>query len=104
MTHQFIYQLKLLPELLLEENWTERENQIVNEHFQMLESLCDSGKVILAGRTLNMNETGFGLVILEVDSEEEAQYIMSSDPAVKHGIMTATMFPYRIALLNQSKR
>ncbi|MFZ3588479.1 YciI family protein [Bacillus sp. DJP31] len=69
----------------------------------MLQVLCESGKVILSGRTLNMDETGFGVVIIEVDSEEEVQKIMSTDPAVKKGIMTATLFPYRVALLRESR-
>lgn len=104
MKEQYIYQLKLIPFLLNEENWTERENQIVTEHFHQLQELCKQGIVILAGRTLVMEESGFGIVILEVDSEEEARAIMESDPAVKHGVMTATLFPYRVALFRDSKR
>jgi uncharacterized protein YciI len=57
------------------------------------------GKLILAGRTLNMDPTGFGIVILEVNSEEEAIALMLNDPAVKEGIMEATIFPYRVALI-----
>ena len=52
-----------------------------------------------AGRTLIMDSSGFGIVILEVDSEEEATSLMESDPAIKEGIMTATLFPYRVALI-----
>ncbi|KAA0549511.1 hypothetical protein FZW96_06290 [Bacillus sp. BGMRC 2118] len=104
MKEQYLYQLKLRPSLLDEANWTERENDIVSEHFHMLQELCEQGKVMLAGRTLNLDDSGFGIVILEVDSEEEAKDIMKSDPAVKHGVMTATLFPYRVALLRESKR
>ena len=46
-----------------------------------------------------MDSDGFGIVIFEVDSEEEAQLFMETDPAVKEGIMTATLFPYRVALI-----
>ena len=53
----------------------------------------------MAGRTLDMDSEGFGIVILEVDSEEEAMDLMKNDPAVKEGIMTAKLFPYRVALL-----
>ena len=55
----------------------------------------------MAGRTLIMDPTGFGIVIVEVDSEEEAIELMESDPAVKEGIMAATLFPYRVALLRK---
>lgn len=96
---QFLYQLKLIPTLLDESNWTDQENNIVQQHFNVLTGWQQQGKLILAGRTLIMDSSGFGIVILEVDSEEEATSLMKSDPAIKEGIMTATLFPYRVALM-----
>jgi uncharacterized protein YciI len=96
---QFLYQLKLIPTLLIEENWTDKENDIVNRHFKELQKQHQEGKLILAGRTLNMDSNGFGIVILEADTEEEAKRYMENDPAVKEGIMEATLFPYRVALI-----
>jgi uncharacterized protein YciI len=96
---QFIYVLKLIPTLLNESNWTEKQEEIVSIHFNVLEKLHKDGKLILAGRTLNMDERTFGMVILEVESEKEAQTIMKNDPAVVEGIMTAELFPYRVALI-----
>jgi uncharacterized protein len=37
--------------------------------------------------------------ILEVESEEEALFIMKNDPSVAEGIMKAELFPYNIALM-----
>ena len=96
---QFIYVLKLIPTLLNESNWTEKHEEIVSIHFSVLQELQRDGKLILAGRTLTMDEKTFGIVILEVESEEEAQSIMKNDPAVSEGIMTAELFPYRVALI-----
>jgi len=96
---QFLYQLKLIPTLLEESNWTDHEHAIVQQHFDVLQDLQKEGKLILAGRTLNMDASGFGIVILEVNSEVEAQALMESDPAVKEGIMEAELFPYRVALI-----
>jgi uncharacterized protein YciI len=76
---QFLYQLKLIPSLLIEENWTDRENDIVARHFEALKKAEQEGTLILAGRTLNMDSNGFGIVIFEVDSEEEA-IIYETDP------------------------
>lgn len=98
---QFIYVLKLIPSLLDENNWTEREEKIVNKHFVELQELLREGKLVLAGRTLNMDDKTFGIVILEVDSEEEARTIMKNDPAVAEEIMTAELFPYRVALIKR---
>lgn len=98
---QFIYVLKLIPYLLDEKNWTSKEEVIVNSHFDKLQVLLKEGKLILAGRTQNMDEKTFGIVILEVDSEEEARNIMENDPSVAEGVMTAELFPYKVALFRE---
>lgn len=98
---QFIYVLKLIPSLLKAEKWTEREEKIVNNHFNKLQGLLADGKLILAGKTADLDENTFGIVILEVESEEEALNIMKSDPAVAEGIMKAELFPYSVALIRK---
>lgn len=97
---QFIYVLKLVPYLILQSNWTEREERIVAEHFDALQLLLKENKLIMAGRTDNMDETTFGIAVFQASSQTEAEKIMESDPAVKKGIMTAELFPYRVALIN----
>ncbi|MED1203801.1 YciI family protein [Heyndrickxia acidicola] len=98
---QYIYTLKLFPALLDEKNWTEREHAVVSRHFEALQKLMEQDKLILAGRTLNMDETTFGIVILQTTTEEEARNLMEQDPAVKEQVMTAELFPYKIALMNE---
>ncbi len=48
---QFLYVLKLIPSLLKEENWTQREERIVEEHFASLQKMLLEGRLILAGKT-----------------------------------------------------
>ncbi len=96
---QFIYILKLVPELLNMDNWTTREEKIVDKHFSKLQELLEEGKLILAGKTSGLDEKTFGIVILEVENEDTAITIMKSDPAVSEGIMTAELFPYNVALI-----
>lgn len=98
---QYCYNLKLRPDLLNDDNWTDDDNKIVEEHFIRLKKDTESGKVILAGRTLTHTPDGFGIVIFCALSDEEARNYMDEDPAVKKGIMTAHLFPFRVAL--QSK-
>ncbi|TAH69438.1 MAG: hypothetical protein EWM47_07220 [Anaerolineaceae bacterium] len=98
---QFIYVLKLIPSLLKEENWTAREEKIVDRHFTKLQELLAEEKLVLAGKTMGMDEKTFGIVILEIESEEEAFHIMKNDPAVAEGIMTAELFPYKVALIKK---
>lgn len=98
-TTQFIYVLRLIPKLLDEANWTDTERQIVGVHFNYLKDLLANGRLILAGRTLNLDEKGMGIVVFEAANETAARAIMENDPAVVQGIMTAELFPYRVALL-----
>ena len=96
---QFLYKLKLIPRLLAPEAWTDEDNAIVEEHFDRLKALHEEGILILAGRTLNEDASQFGLVVFKAATEENARKLMNADPAVSNGVMTATLFPYRVALI-----
>lgn len=96
---QFVYVLKLMPRLLDEKNWTEQDKQIVGRHFRRLQQLQKDGRLILAGKTLDDSDPSqFGVVVFEADSEEEARRQMEADDAVREKIMTAQLFPFRVAL------
>ncbi|HEX6622774.1 MAG TPA: YciI family protein [Pyrinomonadaceae bacterium] len=96
---QFVYVLKLTPGLLEGKGWTEQDSQIIGRHFRRLQQLHQGGTVILAGRTLNESDPSqFGVVIFEAASEEEARKIMEEDDAVKEKVMTAQLFPFKVAL------
>jgi uncharacterized protein YciI len=94
----FIYVLRLVPRLRHENTWTDADNKIVTSHFAFLQELRKAGKLILAGKTDGLDEKTFGIVIIECESLDEAISIQRDDPAVKHGIMSAELFPYTIAL------
>ena len=96
---EYIYVLKLRPDLLNDDAWTDAEEKIVGAHFKRLEKDTENGKVILAGRTLTNTPDGFGIVIFKDKSWESAKEYMESDPAVKKGVMTATLFPFRTSLM-----
>ena len=101
-TKQYIYVLKLNPALYHPHEWTQEEEEFVSRHFSNLQELLAEGKLILAGKTGGIdNEKTFGIVILEVETEDEALAIMNNDPAVAAGVMTAELFPYRVALIRK---
>lgn len=99
---EFIYVLKLSPELLDKDNWTPRQEKAVDDHFENLKVMHQEGTLILAGRTQTMDEKTFGIVIFEADSLEKAENIMKNDPAVRGNVMTAELFPYKTALKRES--
>ncbi len=96
---EFLYTLKLVPRLQQNDAWTEQDESIVATHFNTLKKLTEEGIVILAGRTVREAPSDFGIVILETDTEEQAIHYMNNDPGVKQGIMTAELYPFRVALI-----
>jgi uncharacterized protein YciI len=95
---QFLYRIQPTRTGMLTEGPTPAEVKIVDEHFAYLQGLVEAGVVLLAGRTLNSDESTFGIVILLAESESEARRIMDNDPVVSQGVVRAELFPYRVAL------
>ena len=98
---QFLYRIQPTRPEMLSEGPTEAETAITMEHFNYLKDLTNQGVVLLAGRTLNTDESSFGIIVFQADSEAEAAAIVAGDPGVAKGLMKAELFPYRVALLNR---
>jgi uncharacterized protein YciI len=98
VTH-YLYKIQPSRPGMLTHGPTPEEAEIVARHFVYLKQLTEQGVVVLAGRTLNTDERSFGIVIVRADSEEAARTVMQNDPAVKHQVMHAELYPYRIALM-----
>lgn len=94
---QYLYKIQPTRIEMLKEA-TPEEDEIVSAHFQYLKNLNEQGVVLLAGRTLNTDETTFGIIIFEAEDDAAAQELMNNDPAVKNNIFRAELYPYRIAL------
>jgi uncharacterized protein YciI len=93
----FIYVLRLVGDTR-PESLSALEVEIVEEHFEYLKRSLSRGVVFLAGRCL---DDEFGIVIFKADSMEQAGEFVESDPAVKKGVMTAELHPFRIALVKE---
>jgi len=95
---EFLYKLQLVRGDMLRSGPTGAEQAIVAEHFAYLQDLNARGIIILVGRTLTTDENTMGLTIFRAESEEAARQIMNGDPAVKKGVMTATLYPFKVVL------
>ena len=98
---QYLYTIRPVRPQMLTDGQTPEETEVISEHFAYLQRLTEQGTVILAGRTLNDDESSFGIVIFEAGSEADARSIVASDPAVQKGVMKARLYPYRVALMRQ---
>lgn len=95
---QFIYRLQPTRPSMLSAGPTAVEAEAVAEHFAHLQALTQRGSVLLAGRTLTTDDDTFGIVVFEADSEAAARALMGRDPAVARGVMSAELWPFRVAL------
>jgi uncharacterized protein len=96
---EWIYVLKVTRLEMLTEGSTPEEDAVVSRHFAYLKDLTEKGVMILMGRTQNADESTFGIAIFEAENEISAKKIMENDPAVIEEVMTATLYPYKIALM-----
>ena len=97
---EYIYKLTLVERLFVADNWTDEDEQTVFEHFEHLKDLLHQNKLILAGKTAGLDNTTYGIVVFQASDWEEANTIMNRDPALQHGIMTAVLHEYNVALHN----
>ncbi len=95
---EFLYRLQLVRGDMLRTGPTDSEQAAVAEHSAYLQGLNTQGVIILVGRTLTTDENTMGLTIFRTESEDAARQIMNSDPAVKKGVMTATLSPFKVIL------
>ena len=95
---EFLYKLQLVRKDMLRAGPTESEQAIVTEHFAYLQNLNAQGVIIFVGRTLNIDENAMGLAVFRAESEDAARRIMNDDPAVRKGVMTATLYPFKVVL------
>jgi uncharacterized protein YciI len=95
---QYLYRIAPTRPTMLTEGLTPEEERVISDHFAYLEAGVAEGVVLLAGRTLNTDASTFGIVILRAATEAEARRRMEADPAVQRGVMSAALFPFRVAL------
>ncbi len=101
-TKHYLYRIQPTRSAMLTEGLTAEERAIMTEHFSYLQRLTEQGVMILVGRTQTTGEDSMGIAIFNASSDEEARAIMNNDPAVKQHVMSAKIFPYRIALLSEA--
>jgi uncharacterized protein YciI len=98
---QWLYRIQPVRNTMLSEGSTPEEDEVVSRHFAYLKDLTEQGVLLLAGRTLNTDNSSFGICIFEAEDEAAARRIVEADPAVQARVMRAELFPYRVALMKK---
>lgn len=92
----FIYKINPTRPGMLLDGPTREEEMVLSQHSDYLENLTNQGVALLVGRTLNVDPSSFGIVIIQARSLTEARKIMNEDPAVHQGIMRAVLYPFKV--------
>lgn len=71
------------------------EAAMVSAHFEYLKTLCDKGKLLLAGPCM---DGGFGVGILQTESREEAQTILNKDPSISGNVMHPELYDFKMSV------
>ena len=79
---------------------TDDERRIMNEHGAYWSTFINNGIAIVIGPVLDPNGP-FGMAVVEVDSEEQLNEIISNDPA--NGLNRFEVFPMIRAVYKQKK-
>jgi uncharacterized protein YciI len=72
---------------------TPDQRDVFDRHGAYLERLHAEGRVLFAGRCW---DGPFGIVVLDVNDEDEAQAIVDDDPSVRLGLQTAQLYPFNV--------
>jgi uncharacterized protein YciI len=67
---------------------------VFQQQAEYWQKLIEQGVCMVAGHTLNHDETAFGLAIVRADSESAAREIMERSPLVHAGLLRVTLFPF----------
>lgn len=96
----YIYIINLVPKFQNPESWTEKEDKIVQDHFDRLTRQHKRGTVKYVGKTdLPVdNSNNFGMVVFEAENDTMAELFAQADPAVMAGIMTVKCLPFKKVL------
>ena len=97
-TAEFIYVIRPTRPAMLTDRMTAAEADAVAAHLAYLKGLATQGVVRLAGRTQETGARTFGIIVFKAATLEAAQRLVDDDPAVARGVMTAELFPFRVAV------
>jgi uncharacterized protein YciI len=75
---------------------TQQEAEAIGAHLGYLQRLVEQGALLLAGRSLVLDQEAFALVLLQADTESQALALMRADPAVAQGVLSGELHAFRI--------
>lgn len=76
----------------------DHEKAVMGQHMAYWKDLFEKGKIVLYGPVMDANGP-WGLGIMEVADEAEAQQIAANDPSVTAGVNTYQLYPVMVGMM-----
>jgi uncharacterized protein len=78
------------------QDMTPEEGKVIEAHFAHVKRAFENGTLLMAGRRA---DAPFGIVVLEVPSEDAARHFLADDPAIRQGLFVGKLHPFRVAVI-----
>ena len=72
---------------------TPAETEIIGAHFSYLQEHHREGRVVFVGLAM---DGVFAVAVFDAPGPDEAEALMLGDPAVREGLVTATVHPFKV--------
>jgi uncharacterized protein YciI len=79
----------------------QKEGAAMSDHMTYWAALFKNKKVIVYGPVFDPSGV-YGMAVIEVDSEEQADLIKNNDPAVTSGFCSAAVFQMQVGMARMS--
>src|SRR5438105_2820717 len=103
MTNKNFLYKHIPPRTSFEQDMTEEEKNLMQQHATYFKGLMDKGIILVFGPVQDPGGI-WGLAIVEVENEADAHILGTNDPTVKAGLNTFEIYPMRIGMMRSSER
>ena len=95
----FLYKL-IPPRPTFNADMNEQEQATMNTHMGYWGELTNKGKSVVYGPVFDP-EGVYGMAVIEVEADDEAQAIATNDPAVTDGVCTYQLIPMMVGMIRK---
>ncbi len=96
----FLYKL-YPPRATFHLDQNEEEKSVMQQHMQFWVELTDKRNSIVYGPVFDPQGV-FGMAVIEVDNEEEADIIAKNDPAVSSEVCSYELIPMQVGMIRKA--
>jgi uncharacterized protein len=102
MAKQHFFMRLIPPRPTFGVDMTDEERGLMHQHIAYVRTFFESGQVLAFGPVLDP-AGAFGVALLEVNDQAEAEQFAKNDPTIRAGLNTYALVPMRVAACQASR-